>query len=426
MNPLAVAAKGKGPANLLRRARSIGARYGVGPRRMEERLSLMLDVVGATGGGATLPVTAAAAKRNPRVISRFAELGFEFAVHGYHHVDHTALSPETQAEQIGQARRLLEANGVPAVGFRAPYLRWNEGTLGALREHGFLYDSSQAFSWPVDGDLDAEAYQRALSFYGALSATEHPVLPRLEGGIVQIPCCLPDDEAVVERLKMTSPDRIAELWLAVQRETYERGELFTMQVHPERIQVCARGIAAVVQAARAASPSVWIARLEEIARWWVAREAATVVVRDSGAGRLRIDVRGPEGLVVLARRIDVPGREPWGYGYERIGSSGFDVPSEPRPFIAVHPSSPSSLSAFLREQGYIVESASSGGAHSHFISRDRFSRADERPLLDELDRLRSPLLRIALWPDGARSALAITGDVDALTIWDYGLRFLGR
>jgi hypothetical protein len=92
----------------------------------------------------------------------------------------------------------------------------------------------------------------------------------------------------------------------------------------------------------------------------------------------------------------------------------------------VHPSSPASLSGFLREQGYIVEPAGSGGDHTHFLRRDRFSRGDERSLLEELEGLKAPLLRFARWPSGAGSALAITGDVDALTIWDYGLRLLGK
>jgi hypothetical protein len=32
---------------------------------------------------------------------------------------------------------------------------------------------------------------------------------------------------------------------------------------------------------------------------------------------------------------------------------------------------------------------------------------------------------LGLWPAGARSALAVTGDIDALTLWDFGLRLLG-
>jgi hypothetical protein len=36
------------------------------------------------------------------------------------------------------------------------------------------------------------------------------------------------------------------------------------------------------------------------------------------------------------------------------------------------------------------------------------------------------LVRLARWPNGARAALSVTGDVDALTIRDYTRRLNGR
>ena len=109
-----------------------------------------------------------------------------------------------------------------------------------------------------------------------------------------------------------------------------------------------------------------------------------------------------------------------------MGSVEFDARCERRPFIGVHPTSPERLVSFLRQQGYLVERAGSGSGHSFFLRRERFSRADERSLLDEIEGGTFPLVRFGRWPNAARSALAVTGDVDALTIWDYALRFLGR
>ena len=423
---VAVAAKGKGASNLARRARAIGARYGIGPRRMERRLGAVLDITDRFDCGATLPVTAAAVERNPRVIERYAELGIEFAVHGYYHVDHAGLAPADQVSQLGHARRILQDHGVPAVGFRAPYLRWNEATIDALREHGFLYDSSQAMNWPISPELETDAYRRGLTFCEALPAMEHPVLPRIDGGIVRIPCCLPDDEAAVDRLRLTSSEAIADLWLDVLRSTHERGELFTLAVHPERIDVCGPAIARVLHAARVTRPAVWIAQLDEIARWWSLRAESFVSIRDESDGLLQVDVRGPVGSTVLARRVEVPGSEPWEDVTRLARSSTFVVRSDVRPTIGLHPASPERLRVFLREQGYIAEAASSGRAHAFFLRRETFSREDERPLLDELETGRFPLLRLGRWPGGAKSALAVTGDVDALTIWDYALRFLGH
>lgn len=424
--PLTIAARGKGPLNLVRRAEVIGARYGVGPQRMDRRLAAVHELLERYGCGATLPVTAAAVERNPRVIARYAALGIEFAVHGYYHVDHTALSESDLLEQLGRARRLLEAKGVPVVGFRAPYLRWNEATIDAVRASGFLYDSSQAIDWPVQPELETAAYRRALAFYGAVPAGERPVLPRSEDGIVRIPYCLPDDEAVLDRLRMTSPEAIGELWLGILHATHRRGELFTLAVHPERIGPCAAAIGAVLQAARAARPKVWIARIQDIAQWWRARAASTAAVTVRGPHRFHLSIHGPKGLTVLARDVEPPAAEPWADRCFRVHATEFEIRAERRPFIGVHPNSPDSLSTFLRDQGYIVEVAESRDTHAYFLRRKQFSAADERPLLDELEAGVFPVVRLGRWPDGAQSALSVTGDVDALTIWDYAFRFLGR
>jgi peptidoglycan/xylan/chitin deacetylase (PgdA/CDA1 family) len=427
LTPVSVAARGKGASGLLRRARTIGARYGVTAHRMEGRLAVVLEIVERHGRGATLPITAAAVERHGGEIARYAERGIEFAVHGYRHVDHAGLGAAAQVSELGRARRILQAHGVPALGFRAPYLRWNEGTLQALRENGFLYDSSQAIHWPIDPTLDSGGYRRALAFYGALSANEHLSLPRLDRGVVRIPCAIPDDEAAVDRLQLRSSDQIADVWLDVFRRTHERGELFTLAVHPERIDVCGPAIAAVLDAASTARSAVWIARLDELARWWQARAGTNAVVHEaSDDGRWRVDVRGPEGLVVLAHNVEVPGAERIAEGTVCVTAERFDVRSDIRPVVAVHPGSPPALRTFLRDQGYLVEIAPSPDGYGSFVHRDRFSPEDELPLVRELESSRAPLLRLGRWPRGARSALSITGDVDALTIWDYALRFVGR
>jgi hypothetical protein len=367
------------------------------------------------------------------VVARYAVRGLEFAVHGLYHVDHTDLPKVDQIDQLARARRALQQVGVLVAGFRAPYLRADDVTLVAVHRTGFLYDASQAFHWPLDtgggvgvrAGPESAAYERALDFYRALPAEDHPVLPWSEAGLVRLPYCLPDDEAVVDRLGL-APDRIAALWKAIQSATHERGELFTLAVHPERIGDCAGAIAEVIATARTARPPVWIARHDQIARWWRDRAASTVAVSDAGPCRLRVTVLGPGGLTLLARHLDVPGAEPWHGAYVRVPSTEVDVPAAPRPFVGVLPSTPAALTAFLREQGYIVERAASARDHGYVVERGRFSASDRRSLLAEIEDQPSPLLRLGRWPDGAQSALSVTGDVDALTIGDYARRLLGR
>jgi dephospho-CoA kinase len=45
-------------------------------------------------------------------------------------------------------------------------------------------------------------------------------------------------------------------------------------------------------------------------------------------------------------------------------------------------------------------------------------------LVAEIEALDKPLLRFAVWPDGARAALSITGDIDSITIQDFFLRIV--
>lgn len=47
-------------------------------------------------------------------------------------------------------------------------------------------------------------------------------------------------------------------------------------------------------------------------------------------------------------------------------------------------------------------------------------------IMKEIEKGHFPLLRLGRWPNAARGALSLTEDVDALTIWDYAFRFLGR
>jgi hypothetical protein len=116
----------------------------------------------------------------------------------------------------------------------------------------------------------------------------------------------------------------------------------------------------------------------------------------------------------------------WDSDYQRVPSGEFSFQAERRPFIGVSPSSSPSLKSFLRQQGYIVEVTESGQTHTFHIDRPHFSYQDERPLLAEIEHSNFPLVRLGRWPNGARSALCITGDIDALTLWDYSLRFLER
>jgi hypothetical protein len=108
------------------------------------------------------------------------------------------------------------------------------------------------------------------------------------------------------------------------------------------------------------------------------------------------------------------------------GATEFALRAPLRPFIGLSPVTSPDLAGFLRQQGYIVETSEEGHLYSYYFDQSEFTASQKRVLLSQIEETDRPLLRLGRWPNGARSALAITGDIDALTLWDYGLRFLGR
>jgi hypothetical protein len=279
----------------------------------------------------------------------------------------------------------------------------------------------------VNGHRDTDAYQRVLGFYGAVSAEKYPSLPRWDNGLVRIPYCLPDDEALVERMQLSSTESMSEPWLAILQETYRLGELFTLGLHPERIFLCEIPLIATLRKAREFSPAIWIARLDEIARWWKTHRERSVVITQTEGDEYDLRFDGAEGTTILTRGIEVmTPTVAWDGNYLRAIGSRIRFRAVRRPFLGVSISSTPYLKSFLSQQGYIVEQAEDGQSHSIFIDRPRFNYEDERSLLAQIEQKSFPLVRFGRWPNGARSALSITGDIDALTIWDYTLRLLGK
>jgi len=426
-NPISMAIKGKGIANFLRRSVKIARHYGLTPRKMHRALDRFTDLLRRYECPATFPITALALRRHPQRIQQYAAEGFEFAIHGHRHVDHAQLSLTEHLDELAQAQSICEEAEIAARGFRGPYLHAAADTLMALRRRNLAYDSSQGLAWDVLDGRETPAYREGLKFYGALSAEVYPSLPELEEGLVRMPYSLPDDEALVERLPFETLAQMGAPWLAILERTCARGELFVLGLHPERIAACEGPLEAVLRAARGRSPAVWMARLDEIAAWWRARAAVEIEIAEAGVDQLHIVVNGPPGTIALARfvAIDAP-TTPWADGYQQVAVSSFTIRAANRPFIGLAPDAPPVLVDFLRQQGYIVQISDDPQRYAYHLARTTFMAEDQRPLLAEIEGTDKPLVRLGRWPNGARSALAVTGDVDALTLWDYGLRFLGR
>jgi hypothetical protein len=192
-----------------------------------------------------------------------------------------------------------------------------------------------------------------------------------------------------------------------------------VQLHPERILELGDALAAVLHDARQRQPSVFIARLDEIASWWLRRSRFSIDVTASTDGVARVRVKADDDATVLVRGLDVASA-PW-FGSDAVTRvHEFDVPSTRLPVVGISTRSPAPVRAFLKEEGFpseVSDRAESFGAYVDVA--DGWGEAD---VLESIDSSKGPLVRIGRWPNGARSCLAVTGDVDALTLRDFLVR----
>ena len=424
-NPIVVAARGKGFIPMLIRGGVIASRYGFTPEKIEVSFKALVDTIRTFNVPVTIPVTASALAANPSAVNRYAVERLEWAIHGLHHLDYSLMTLAHQVQHLVQARAIFDHLGVKVSGFRCPYLRWNTDTLTALNQTGFRYDSSHAIAWDLVGGKSTVSYRRALDFYRAQPLTDFPALPSWADQLVRIPYALPDDEALVDRFRITDSEAMAEIWLAMLDRAYQLEELFTLGLHPERAILCQPALDAVLKMASSLSPPVWVTRLDEIAEWFRSLGETVFELRQDGDHLFHIKISAPIRATVLARNVEVKAETiPWTAGYQEVLANEFDFRSEKRPIIGLAPGSPASLQRFLRHLGYLAETSADSGAYHFYLDTPTFSPEKERPLLTKLGNSPHPLLRISRWPSSARCCLAITGDLDAFAIWDYGRRIL--
>ena len=420
---VAVSLQSRGATGTLARTATVVSRFGATASAMARRLDRYESIASAYGVRPTWPTTACVLERHPELLRRYAERGIELALHGLVHGDHAALDQRRQRETIARAIQIFERHGLRPSGFRGPYLRYNEATLEVLRALGLRYHSSQAFVFPrlsPSGDANAaSSYALALKLYAAVDARTVAVRPRLRDGLVDMPVAVPDDEILLDRLRLAEPALSAE-WLHILELTYLRGELFTVQLHPERIRELEQALGAVLAEARRRRPAVYIARLDELAEWWLRRSRFALAVTRAGEGRCRVRLTADADATLLVRGLAVA-RSPWDGRESRCELREFEVDAERLPAVGLSRRTPAGVARFLAEEGFPLEVSNDRDRFGAYvdITGTSWSEAD---VLDAIASAPGPLVRIWRWPNGARSALAATGDIDALTLRDFVLR----
>lgn len=406
------------------RANLLLKRYGVRPQKAELRTTDCVARLARLGCRPTLPTPGRVVRKYPRFFRQLQAMGVELAVHGYDHVDFRGLSRDEATSQFKRAATAFHVAGIRSDGFRCPYLGCTDAVRDVARDAGYRYSSNTAISWNVvdDGQRPTAIFEQLCSFYRASSSATAISVPRLIDGLVEIPASIPDDLQLCDGLRYAS-SAVASAWLRILNDTHRRGELFVLVFHPEAFGHCGEAIERVLSEASRLSPGVWVATLREIATWWRAKSGFSVqtTVR---SGAVDIAITCDADATVLIRDVctEAPTRH-WADRYRVVDRRSLTVSSRVLPFIGVAPDTPPETIDFLLQQGYIIDRTEQASRCGVYLDRQVLSRlSSELQTIQYIESSDAPLVRFWRWPREARSALAVTGDLDALSLMDYAVR----
>ena len=196
-------------------------------------------------------IPAVSALIHPEQIPAILKSGrHEIGVHGWIHEFLPALGSESEEDRLlTQAiEYLTKASGKAPVGYRAPAWAFSEHTIGLLRKHGFLYDSSlQAMDEPYELMSNGQStgiVELAIDW----TLTETPYLGR--GGT------------------MPSPELLYQLYKDEFDGAYKEGTMFLLTLHPHVTghRAPMRHLEQLIVYMKS-KPGVWFATGEQIARY---------------------------------------------------------------------------------------------------------------------------------------------------------------
>jgi polysaccharide deacetylase family protein (PEP-CTERM system associated) len=145
-------------------------------REIETNMDFILGLLAEHNVKATFFFLGRVARELPQIVRSVAQQKHEIACHSLAHFRLYGLKPEVFAEQLRDAKELLEdASGQQIFGFRAPDFSITQESawaLDALRKAGFFYDSS---IYPFGGH----------DVYGIAGAS--PQVHRLANGLIEWP-----------------------------------------------------------------------------------------------------------------------------------------------------------------------------------------------------------------------------------------------
>jgi hypothetical protein len=426
MNLASYLMESRGLVNTAQRLPTIAMRFGMTASRMEKALLSYTRLAQRYSATPTLFVTGNLLTRYPRTFQRVADAGAVFGLHGYVHTDYAQLPLARQRDDFARTIASFDRLGIPARGFRGPYLRWNEDSIAAARDLGLVYGSNRGVAWDVlrptlNGNGEhVEAYEKGLKLYGAVESENVLSLPAYIEGVLDMPASLPDDEAIVDRLRLSPPLRQA-VWRALVSTVHDNGELLVHTLHHERLGLCRTALTAMLEEARSVTPHAWMASLDQVRAWWETRAQAQFRTDPLKKNRYRVVAEGGEGLTVLVKNVSVPGARDWCGGWSVV-EPGTEFEVDRAPWIGIPDQSPAELESFLAGEGFVVRRGPPCDEGTYLDDVAPFTPARARDVLRRIEASPGPIARLWRWPSGARCAVSLTSDVDSMSLLDFARR----
>ena len=414
------------------RAVAIGGRYGPDSRKFAAALGGFVQLTNSFQITPTFPVPAMILQKHPQVLGAVAGKGkgAELAAHGYAHLDYTSVADFRVEKHIRNAKAVFHRHGYRRIGFRFPYLRRNPGLLAELERQALIWDSSEVVEWDVldrseHSTIAWDAYRRIMDTYAPRPASGFNSLPYFIGNLVEIPVSMPDDDVLIDRMKIRKSEVLSAVWGRMLMEAWRRGEMMVFQLHPERYFFFGEALRRLLIKAQGLG-NVWTASLGEIAEWWRERNGLKLEfksisptcteIRCPGSGRAGLSIndgRPDRDMEIRSLRPDPNGLPRW------------SVSGRIKPWVGVSPEIPESDESirFMIRHGFIFEKSRIRRGFACSVSTEPGSA---RAAIRHLKRYPERMLRLNPWPGGRRCAFSVTGDIDGLDIWDFWSRFHAR
>jgi peptidoglycan/xylan/chitin deacetylase (PgdA/CDA1 family) len=438
MNLVSFSIKTKGVHNFARRLWTVFTRFGITETRTRRALFTAVETLRQYDAAPTFFIPAVVLRRHPTLLAEISRCGAEIGIHGYVHNDFRSLCKAEQFKQTEQAISLFRSTNTPFEGFRNPYLGWTEESLTVFTALNFTYESNEAIVHNVI-DLDLlpsgirRGYEKSLVLFQALTCNSYTLRPHFEGPLVRIPTSIPDDEMLFDRLRITEPEELGTIWGKVMQCVYDLGGVYALNLHPERAIACKKALSQLLSYTQSRPLPVWLTRLQDIAQWWEERSRFRLIITPLATERWRVQAICSPRATLLARNLAVenqPGMA-WHGNDKRLQASDCTVHATLCPCIGLSSRTPREVVDVIHELGYPVVYAYQEESSKYALYLDlpegfgttREEQIQRRSLLlQRIEQLDAPLLYFGGWPDGKRAALAITGDIDSVTIQDFFLR----